>query len=72
MSQFLSTEKIYLLAKATLASAIVFAEPVALLHHHAGVVSPRTNLRTNLAPEPELWIYDRAGSCLAMFRSVLC
>ena len=35
--QFLSTEKIYLLAKATLASAIVFAEPTELLHHHAGV-----------------------------------
>ena len=35
--QFLSTEKIYLLAKATLASAIVFAEPTELLHHHASV-----------------------------------
>ena len=35
--QFLSTEKIYLLAKATLASAIVFAEPTELLHHRAGV-----------------------------------
>lgn len=35
--QFLSTEKIYLLAKATLASAIVFAEPAELLHRRVGV-----------------------------------
>ena len=31
--QFLSAEKIYLLTKATLASAIVFAEPVSLRVH---------------------------------------
>ena len=49
--QFLSAEKIYLLTKATLASAIVFAEPIEFKHkglhgNHTNLLATAANITT--------------------------